>query len=102
MSDENGTYQGEAGSLEYRMHMDEATMTVKLLYSLPLGQMARHIERCHAVGPMLDPTAYRDGMRNLEEQEAVVSALLAARKVIEKNPRLAAAFTAATAGKSAR
>lgn len=43
------------------------------------------VSQSHAIGPLIDPTKYRDGgMDNLEEQKVLAEGFLAFRTAIEK------------------
>ena len=41
------------------------------------------IQHAHALGPVLDPTAYRDGMQNLQDQEELFRPLCTAAQALE-------------------
>ena len=68
--------------------MTNAEYTAKadflILLATVLADAASQAEDClstighaHSVGPVVDPTAYRNGMRNLREQEELFRPLLA-------------------------
>jgi hypothetical protein len=40
------------------------------------------IHHAHTLGPVLDPTAYRDGMQNLQDQEELFRPLFEAARTI--------------------
>ena len=50
---------------------------VFLVVDIPVTEMLQQVTRMHTIAPILDPTAYRNGMRNLEEQEALLRGLAA-------------------------
>ena len=96
MSDTEERYEGAAGGHEYKADMDKAVLFCQVLITLPVEKMANHLEHVHAVAPILDPTAYRNGMDNLEQQAAVVRALGAALRELRREKKLYAAFVAAS------
>lgn len=95
MSEDAERYKGEAGGHEYKSDMDKAVLFCQVLVSIPVEKMANHLAHVHAVAPILDPTAYRNGMENLEQQAAVVRALRAALRELRQDKTLYAALVAA-------
>jgi len=58
----------------------------------------RHIEHWTGIGPLLDPTQYRDAIKSGKQQDAIlqleiVEALLKARQAIDKRETYARAST---------
>lgn len=69
---------------EYPQLIDHLTTLVRPLLLLPLAEMASANEHMQALGPILQPTAYRDGGgTNLHEQRRVIDAALALRRVLD-------------------
>ena len=79
----------------YLAHWAQIQPLVMCAIDIPVTEMLQHIGHIHTVAPMLDPTAYRDGMGNLDEQEALLRGLTpfvrAAQVVRERALRLRAA-----------
>lgn len=74
----------------YESSMRQAGMLAQLLVSSieQLDFVLTTVDRAHAVAPMLDPTAYRNGMGNLDDAQALVAPLhtaaVALKPVLEK------------------
>ncbi|MDV2503048.1 MAG: hypothetical protein RX318_03765 [bacterium] len=50
----------------------------------PLQAFINSIERAHAVGPILDPTMYREGLVTLRDVERLAQAALEFQRVVEE------------------
>lgn len=73
---------------DWRPTMDRLCMLAGLLRDEPIAEMIQAIDHLHAIAPILDPTAYRDGMNNLEAQTKLLRALLRVQAVVrEMAPR---------------
>jgi hypothetical protein len=77
-------------SERYVAAMQQATLLAELLVmnAAEFRDALAHVDHTHALGPILDPTAYRNGMRNLDEAAGLLAPLCAAASkvapVIEK------------------
>lgn len=69
---------------DYVAKMDRLCLLAGLLKDEPIVEMLNHIEHLHAVAPILDPTAYRDGMKNLDDQRDLLEALRQVQRVVHK------------------
>ena len=65
---------------EYTEAMNRACLVARAVMDIPAGELSQVISRSHAIGPILDPTRYRAGMKNLENQQVIVDAILAAQR----------------------
>lgn len=74
----------ESGEEEYVAEMSQLVMICRLVLRIDFAGLENTISKAHTVGPILDPTAYRDGMRNLKDQEQIVRAAKRFREDIEK------------------
>lgn len=79
---------------DYEAEMDRAMMVVQFVMRIDAAQIQKAITAAHTIGPIMDPTRYRDGMRNLEDARVVASGLLAAQGEFRKSDRLMAALRA--------
>jgi hypothetical protein len=66
----------------YQMTQDLMLNTARTILVLPLGQFLNAARRAEAIGPILDPTAYREGGEVLGRMIRIASALYDAQKVI--------------------
>lgn len=64
------------GKEEYRFAHQNITMAYQLLSALPLQEILAAQQRAHTIGPMLDPTMYRDKMQAMVEDESLFRAAL--------------------------
>lgn len=64
--------------------MNRLCMLAGLLKDEPIQDLLDNIERAHALGPILDPTAYQRGMDNLTDQRDLLSALLEVQRVVRR------------------
>lgn len=83
--------------MEFVPEMERMKLLLPLIWKAKAGECLRYIGTCHTIGPILDPTRYRDGMNNLERSAAVCRAILAAQRELGRDPVLGAALSAATA-----
>jgi len=67
---------------EYTMHMGLLCSQARIISQLPLEEMLRIIDKADAVGPVIDPTAYRSGMDGLREQRKLVEASLRLKRMV--------------------
>ena len=64
----------EAKVLEYRQAITTAIMCAQLLTQHDIPQLLRNIERADAVGPILDPTLWREKQKAMDEDREVLKA----------------------------
>lgn len=59
--------------------------TAQLVSAEDVSALLEVVQQGHALGPIVDPTLYRDGgMDNLEEQQTLAEGFLAFRRAIDK------------------
>lgn len=68
----------------YKATMTRLAMLASTLEDEPIAEMLRDLERVDAVGPVLAPTAYRDGMDNVRSQRELLTALREVQKVVRR------------------
>jgi hypothetical protein len=69
---------------QYVPLLDLLMANIRVVQLLPLAEMADVNEQMQALGPVLDPTRYRDGGgRNLHDQRRIIDAALALRNVLD-------------------
>jgi hypothetical protein len=66
---------------------DYTTMTrlcllAGMLRDEPLAEMLETLDRVDSIGPILHPTLYRDGLRNIDGQRRLLGALLRVQRVV--------------------
>jgi hypothetical protein len=86
---------------EFKTNFDRLMLLCRLLMEEQhLGEMHEIVSHAQTVGPFLDPTAWihKRGAQNLEEQEAVLDALITAQAALFKIPALKNAFNLLRAG----
>lgn len=67
---------------EYRMYMDQIGELAAILTRIPVDELLHIVDQSDALGPILEPTAYRDGgARRLEEQRRVLNAAKTLRDI---------------------
>ncbi len=66
----------EAKIAEYRAAIQAAVVASKMLVIHDVPDLLEAIERAHAVGPMLDPTLYRDKAKAMDEDKEILEAAL--------------------------
>ena len=90
----------EVAPFDYAVTMDRVTMCASLLADMleDLERASATISQAHTLGPILDPTAYRRGMKNLDDSAALLGPMLTAarqaRRVIAELKEKAAARAA--------
>lgn len=73
-----------AGVLDVVGRMNTVMLGVKYFVNLePVQDLIDNIERTHAIGPFMDPTAYRDGLDNLRWQTEVLRAVAEFQKALK-------------------
>jgi hypothetical protein len=82
---------------EYKALMDQAVAALQEVMRVDAQRIAASINHVHSFGAILDPTAYRNGMSNLDDQQVIAQAILAAQKVVLKSDRLTAMLSLADA-----
>lgn len=60
---------------DYAKALRQAHAHIQLLLRLPLREMLHAIAHAEAVGPMVDPTLYREKMDDLQVDKRVIEAL---------------------------
>lgn len=68
---------------QYLIEQEKLKIIVPILLSMNLEEMAAAQERAEALGPILDPTLYRDRARDFSIDMRVTRALLKAKLAIE-------------------
>ena len=63
----------------YEAEMNVLVSMARMILILDLDWMLATVERAHTTMPILDPTAYRDGMGNLRDQEKILRAAMGLR-----------------------
>ncbi len=72
---------------EFNMLWSVILSLARTAQPIPVDQVQLLIEtanRADAIMPILDPTAYRDGMDNLEDQRILANGFLAFRRAVEE------------------
>lgn len=69
---------------EYLAHLTQVGLLATCVEDIPVTDMLQHIGHLHTVAPILDPTAYRDGMGNLEQQEKLLRGLATFVKAVQE------------------
>lgn len=65
---------GDAEQRKYEEHMNGLVVCCQILEQIDLEWCAATITHTHAVGPILMPTEYRDGLADLRDQEKLICA----------------------------
>jgi len=73
--DERGRYTMNKG--EYLMVQGQLLAMAQVARDMPLGEFVRAIERAEALGPLLDPTLYRQASFNMGQVKRLALGLLA-------------------------
>lgn len=68
----------------YRAAVQAAVLCAKMLHQWPLPELLRDIEHAHAVGPILDPTLYRDKNSAMDEDAELLRAALPLWQIASK------------------
>jgi len=66
--------------LEYSGEMTRMSVMIPLILQCKPADCLNYINHVHSIGPILDPTAYRKGMDNLDVAAHVCRAILAAQR----------------------
>lgn len=61
---------------EYRAAVTQVALAARVIGSHDLPGLLAAIETAHAVGPMLDPTLYREGVKAMDEDADVLRAAM--------------------------
>lgn len=61
---------------EYRAAVTQVVLAARVIGSHDLPGLLAAIETAHAVGPMLDPTLYRDSAKAMDEDADVLRAAM--------------------------
>lgn len=69
---------------EYRANLLLIHMAARTIAKMDIPKMLDDIERSHAIGPMLDPTLYRDKRKAMEEDAELLRAALPLYKLGRK------------------
>lgn len=75
---------------EYRAAVTQVVMAARVIGSHDLPGLLAAIETSHAVGPMLDPTLYRDAAKAMDEDADVLRAAMPLYRLAERLERKAA------------
>jgi hypothetical protein len=78
-------YGGE--EFDYAYELQRMGFVMQLAQTIRIDECESHLSRVHAIGPIQDPTAYRDGMQNLEDQGRMIRAF---RPLVEESRKLIA------------
>ena len=68
---------------EYQLAQSMVMQIARLVRTLPLKKVLEAISKAEAVGPILDPTLYREGSRNMQDFKQLVVKLRAFQAEIE-------------------
>jgi hypothetical protein len=86
---------------EYRSALLLILNSARVMTVVDLPKLLSDIEHAHAVGPMLDPTLYREKMRAMDEDKEILTAALPLWKLakkLEERARAAESEKAAASG----
>ena len=70
----------------YQSELVKAYMFVQVLRDMPLAEMHQAVEHCHSIGPIVDPTLYRDRQKAMSQDGDVIRILLRAQVELNKLP----------------
>ena len=73
----------QVAEMMHRSTLQQCGLCASLLNEEAIREALHFTERCHALGPVLDPTSYRNGMQNLEDQRGLLDAALPLAKWAE-------------------
>lgn len=71
--------------VEYRMFFGMVTNAAATLNIVPLEDMLRTVETADSFGPLLDPTSYMHGAKNLPAQREVLEAAIRFVAAVKKH-----------------
>ena len=79
----------DSAPFDYRATMDRVSLFTGMLADMAgeIAQALNMITHVHSVAPILDPTAYRKGMGNLEDAAAILHPLHTAAVALRKARR---------------
>ena len=69
---------------EYEAMFGMIVNSARILDIVPMREMLDTVNRADSVGPILDPTAYMKGMKNLPPQRRVLEAAIALHKAVKE------------------
>jgi hypothetical protein len=69
---------------EYREYLKTAYMYAQLIGFIPIPNILNAISHTEALGPILDPTLYREKMKAMEEDKKLLETLLPIWKLMNK------------------
>jgi hypothetical protein len=75
---------------EYEQSMEVLTSVCRMMSMLPIDALQDHLQQAQALGPVIDPTAYRDGgAARLQDQQDLLDAasgvIRAVRRIARRN-----------------
>lgn len=86
---------------EYRSALLLILNSARVMTVIDLPQLLSDIESAHAVGPMVDPTLYREKMRAMNEDKEILTAALPLwklAKMLEERAKAAESDKVAASG----
>lgn len=69
---------------KYQITQNQILFLARFVADMPLGEFIKAIGRAHAVGPIVDPTLYRDGVRNMEQIDKLAKGLRTFQRTVEE------------------
>jgi hypothetical protein len=75
---------GVIGTDDYRGGLDILTAAARIVLLVDVQPMLDYLSRVETLGPVLDPTAYLRGSRNLRDQRELLEAAAAFRAALER------------------
>lgn len=69
---------------EYEAMFGMIVNSARILDFVPMQKMLDTVNRADSIGPILDPTAYMKGMKNLPPQRRVLEAAIAFHKAVKE------------------
>lgn len=74
------------GDFDFKAEADKMLLAARFLADLDLDSITETAERAHSLGPIVDPTAYRDALQSgdLEAVAALAAALKPAAKIFRE------------------
>jgi len=70
---------------EYREHLIGAILIVKMAGNIPVPELLQAIEHAEVVGPVLDPTLYRNKAHAMEQDKELLRAVLPIHQLAKKH-----------------
>lgn len=71
-------------AIEIKGHLQKLGLVAQVAMTIPANAVLQEFSHYQAVGPMLDPTGYRDVMDNVSKNERGMRALAAFQKEIKE------------------